>query len=517
MKMINSVRPPVFELNNSRWFSFRLSFLIVFLAYNTLALGANCEANFPIKIEKCKILSVKVKSNCEFVAQEKIDQKALALLNNSSSTHPIEAGRGLLVLTGSKNANYRIDLAAEVKQCENTIGEYKQDCSGIVDELNTCMASASAGSESGDESDAEDLTLAISEAEENLAFSQQKLSLSEEKIEKLDTEIEKNIVNLCKQDHSGPELKSGCNEPSAEFTSKALKSFSICSPSDERYDSSKCSAVVMPSVELNANGNGANAMAKAASTSDNSVQPNQRSIASPEPAPLNVNDSVKAPVPAPAPAPVPVRVEPKGLAETTLDSAKSSKNSDVNLPSFGTIAKYALLATLAYGAVTGKLKTWINKFVKAINPFANNSSANAGARNTSSVKSSTLAAKISGVVNPPSQAERIAMRDRNRANGDGDGGGLDGGIYMQGAFELKTDANGVVISSNVIIHGTPNFTVVGRVTNDGSMSVLNIKESGIHDVGTLELIVKNNSVSGKMRHGGGKEWIYGDVVGSYSP
>ena len=108
------------------------------------------------------------------------------------------------------------------------------------------------------------------------------------------------------------------------------------------------------------------------------------------------------------------------------------------------------------------------------------------------------------------------MRDRNRANRDGDGGGLDGGIYMQGAFELKTDANGVVISSNVIIHGTSGFTAVGRVTSSGT-SILNLKESGIHDVGILELIVNGNSVSGKMRHGGGKEWIYGDVVGSYSP
>lgn len=121
-------------------------------------------------------------------------------------------------------------------------------------------------------------------------------------------------------------------------------------------------------------------------------------------------------------------------------------------------------------------------------------------------------AKISGVVNPPSQAERIAMRNRNRANGDGDGGGLDGGIYMQGAFDLKTDASGNVISSKVIIHGTSGFTAVGRVASSGT-SILNLKESGIHNVGTLELIVKGNSVSGKMRHGGGKGWIYGDVVG----
>ena len=509
MKEIISAHSLVIKLNNSRWFSFKLFFIFAFLAYNTLALGANCEANFPKKIEKCKSLSVKVKSNCEFVAQEKVDQKALALLNNRSSTHPNEAGRGLLVLTGSKNTNYKIDLTAEIKQCDNTIGEYRQDCSGIVEELNTCMASASVVSENGDESNAEDLTSAISEAEANLAFSQQKLSLSEEKIEMLDSEIKKNIVNLCKQDQLGPELKSGCNEPSAEFTSKALQSFSICSPSDERYDSSKCIAAVMPSGDLNANGS--NATAKATSTSDISAQPNQRSIAGTEAAQLSVNDPVKAS------APAPVKTEPVGLAETTLDSAKSAKNSEVNLPSIGTIAKFAILATLAYGAVTGKLKTWINKIATAINPRASNASTNTGERNTNLGKSGTLAAKISGVVNPPSQAERIAMRNRNRANGDGDGGGLDGGIYMQGAFDLKTDANGVVIASNIIIHGTPNFTAVGRVTNDGSKSILNLKQDKIHDVGTLELIVKNNSVSGKMRHGGGKEWIYGDAVGSYSP
>lgn len=511
MKMIISARSVAKELNNSQQFSFSLSFIFVLLAYNSLALGANCKVDFPEKIEKCKSLSLKVKNNCEFVAQEKIDQKALALLNDSRSTKPIAAGRGLLVLTGSKNANYKLDLSAEIKRCENTIGEYKQDCSGIVDELNTCMASSSVDPENGDERNAEALTSAICEAEENLASSQQKLSLSEEKLEKIETEIKKNIVNLCKN-HLGPDLKSGCDEPSAEFTSSALQSFSTCSPSDERYDSNKCMAAVMPSVDLNANG--ISATSKANPTSEISTQPNQRLIASTEATPPSINDPMKAPEPAPAQAQI--KPEPMALTETTLDSVKSSKNSDVNLPSFGTIAKYALLATLAYGAVTGKLKTWINKVVKAINPLANNSRANSGAGNANRGISSTSAAKISGVVNPPSQAERIAMRDRNRANGDGDGGGLDGGIYMQGAFELKTDANGVVISSNVIIHGTPGFTAVGRVKNDG-LSILNLKESGIHDVGTLELIVKNNSVSGKMRHGGGKEWIYGDVVGSYSP
>ena len=127
----------------------------------------------------------------------------------------------------------------------------------------------------------------------------------------------------------------------------------------------------------------------------------------------------------------------------------------------------------------------------------------------------TLAARITGVVNPPEQAERIADRDRNRAEGNADGGGLDGGIYMQGAFDNETEANGVVVKSNIIIHGTSGFTCVGIILTNGSDCTLWMKQDGIHDVGTLVLSVNAGRVTGKMHHGGGKGWIDGDVVGEW--
>ena len=522
MKKIISARSLVFELKNLRRFSFNLSFLLAFLAYNAVAFGTTCDDTFPKKIENCTSLSVNVKSSCEFAVEKKMDNEALEVLNKSG-TPDDEKRRGLLVLTGSQNTNHKIDLTNEKQKCEIAIGAYKRDCEHIEVEFNNCKPSTSVVSMNGDESSSDALASSISEAKEALTSSEQNLSDSEKKIKDLDTEIKENIVNLCK-DQLGPEPKSGCKEPSAEFTKNAKQSFNICSPSYEHYDSSKCITSVKPSVDLNANVS--NATPKATPTTETLAPPKQQSMANPEAPQVKPEapaaDQAKAPAAAPAQAPAKtqapaqVKTEPKVLPETTLDSAKSSKNSDFKAPSIGTIAKYALLGALAYGAVTGKLKTWGKKIVNAINPLSKNSSANTGGGNTSGGASGTTAASIKGVVNPPSQAERIAMRDRNRANGDRDGGGLDGGIYMQGAFELKTDANGIVTSSNVIIHGTSGFTAVGRVTRSGT-SILNLKESGIHDVGLLELIVNNGKVSGKMRHGGGKEWIYGDVVGTYSP
>ena len=163
-----------------------------------------------------------------------------------------------------------------------------------------------------------------------------------------------------------------------------------------------------------------------------------------------------------------------------------------------TILIILAVMALAYGAYRGKKLGWFDS--KPAKPTAT---------------PVTLAARITGVVKPPDHEERIADRDRNRAEGNGDGGGVDGGIYMEGAFDLTTDATGKVVASNIIMHGTSGFTCVGHVYPDGSRCELNMKESGIHDVGLLVLTVNNGVVTGKMEHGGGKNWIDGNAVGTW--
>ncbi len=512
MKKIISARSLVFELKNLRRFSFNLSFLLAFLAYNAVAFGTTCDDTFPQKIENCTNLSVYVKSSCEFAVEKKMANEALEALNKSDTPED-EKRRGLRVLTGSQYTNDKIDLTAKKQTCEMAIGEYRRDCEHIEVEFNNCKPSISVDSDA--------LALSISEANEALTSSEKKLSDSKKEIEDLDKKIDKSIVSLCENKFGREE---GCKKPTPEFTENAKKSFNICSKSYEHYDSSKCITSVKPSVDSNANVS--NATPKVTPTTETLAPPEQQSKANPEApqvkAEASAADQAKAPAQPQAPAktqaqaPAQVKTEPKILSETTLDSAKSSKNSDFKAPPLGTIAKYVILGGLAYGVVTGKIKTWAKKIVNAINPFSKKSGANTGAGNDSGGASGTTAAIIKGIVKPPSDAEQIAMANRNVANGDGLGGGTNGGIYMQGAFDLKTDANGVVTSSYVTIHGTPGFTAVGRVTSSGT-STLNLKESGIHDVGTLVLIVKKGKVEGKMHHGGGKEWIYGIVDGTYAP
>ncbi|MEQ1723104.1 MAG: hypothetical protein ABL930_07995, partial [Pseudobdellovibrio sp.] len=327
-------------------------------------------------------------------------------------------------------------------------------------------------------------------------------------------------VSLCNQKYA-QNKKEDCEQMSPELAKKIDLAFTSCSKENSSYQKNECFSSVKPSL----NGNYTQAARatpevatattterSTASVSENKLaadtKPQAAAVGTVAPAVLESVKKVNT-----VTSDKPEKKEAAIPATVPLKAASKEESSGFKMPSISTILGYAAVGALIYGAVTGKLKTWINKLYNALVPESQS-----GGRNPSSGggASGTTAAIIKGNVNPPSQAERIAMRNRNRANGDGDGGGLDGGIYMQGAFDIRTDANGIVTSSNVIIHGTSGFTVVGRVTRSGA-STLNIKESGIHDVGLLELIVSNGKVSGKMRHGGGKGWIYGDVVGTFSP
>lgn len=139
------------------------------------------------------------------------------------------------------------------------------------------------------------------------------------------------------------------------------------------------------------------------------------------------------------------------------------------------------------------------------------SACNAGKSDTVEpiVGSTECAGTYSGRIDPPPQNIRIANRDRQIAEGGILGGGVDGGIYLEGAFGWQTDANCNIIAGNMILHG--GYTnVTGNVKAVGTSNIN-------HDGGPVEVIRNGTAISGKVMEGGGREWVYGDLVGVFTP
>lgn len=127
-----------------------------------------------------------------------------------------------------------------------------------------------------------------------------------------------------------------------------------------------------------------------------------------------------------------------------------------------------------------------------------------------------------GGFSPPAKEIRIAMRNEsltrrgipitgddavdNAATG---GGGVDGGIYMEGTFAFETDANCNVIKGGSVIFGYP-FGVSGQVNQDRTFTLSYLGPI----VGQIN---PDNSISGQFQHGGGEEYIYGDLYGTFTP
>lgn len=121
----------------------------------------------------------------------------------------------------------------------------------------------------------------------------------------------------------------------------------------------------------------------------------------------------------------------------------------------------------------------------------------------------TCAGTYTGVIDPPPQEVRIANRDRQLAEGGPLGGGVDGGIYLAGAFAWQTDASCNIIAGNMILHGGYS-NVSGNVKATGTSTIS-------HDGGPVEVIRNGTSVTGKVMEGGGREWVYGELVGVFTP
>lgn len=114
--------------------------------------------------------------------------------------------------------------------------------------------------------------------------------------------------------------------------------------------------------------------------------------------------------------------------------------------------------------------------------------------------------KLNGRVDPPSQEVRITNRDKQLAAGDPLGGGLDGGIYLAGAFAFDVESNGNM-QGEFILHGSQS-KITGTVQPDGAFV-------GGHEGGSFMGMITSEGVRGTVHEGGGREWVYGDMVGEY--
>lgn len=129
-----------------------------------------------------------------------------------------------------------------------------------------------------------------------------------------------------------------------------------------------------------------------------------------------------------------------------------------------------------------------------------------------------------GRIEAPTHEVRIANRNRqlasigykltgndaidNKATG---GGGVDGGIYLLGAFEFETDVNcNVIKNKGSNIFGIP-ITISGKVNPDLTFNLYAPQSGPV--VGKVDA---NNVISGQAQEGG-KTWVHGVMVGTFTP
>jgi len=113
-----------------------------------------------------------------------------------------------------------------------------------------------------------------------------------------------------------------------------------------------------------------------------------------------------------------------------------------------------------------------------------------------------------GQVDPPDHNWRIYARNRQLREGNKLGGGVDGGIYLQGAFDFKTDASCKITKGTIILHGW-RIDLHGDVKN----GVMALQFDGGFGKGT----VINKVIKGSVHEGGGREWVKGIMVGKFLP
>ncbi len=145
----------------------------------------------------------------------------------------------------------------------------------------------------------------------------------------------------------------------------------------------------------------------------------------------------------------------------------------------------------------------------------------------------TLKGHYSGQIDPPPREVRLQNRDTRLieqgftpTGTDADnaltgGGGLDGGIYLAGAFQFDVDTNGNITTGEFVIHGYSFPVSSGHMRADGSFEI---------DASQVPVRGRWNGISfdytptyateaarGSKVLEPGREFVYGDMVGTFTP
>ena len=140
---------------------------------------------------------------------------------------------------------------------------------------------------------------------------------------------------------------------------------------------------------------------------------------------------------------------------------------------------------------------------------------------TTSNSASGCTGSYVGAIVPPPHEVRIANRNRQLTetgfpitgndaidNANTTGGGVDGGMYLEGSFAWETDASCRVIKGSAVIFGY-DFPIDGTVNPDKTFT-LNYFGPIIGKVDA------NNVITGVLQEGG-KTWVYGELNGKFTP
>ena len=139
----------------------------------------------------------------------------------------------------------------------------------------------------------------------------------------------------------------------------------------------------------------------------------------------------------------------------------------------------------------------------------------------------------SGQIDPPPREVRLANRDARLieqgytpTGTDADnaltgGGGLDGGIYLAGAFQFDVDANGNITTGEFTIHGYSFPVSSGHMGADGSFTIdaSQVPVRGRWNGTSFDYTptFATDSARGSKVLEPGREHVYGDMVGTFTP
>lgn len=482
-----------------------------------------------IAMQKCHAASIVIENSCSVKSEDTTNRDALDLLNKYSKESSAESAQGVIIVKGSMYTD-ALRLHKQVASaCKSESEKYLSQCSGLRKNIQSCEDSET--STNGNFVSLDKNLLNIAEAK--VASAAENLSEISAKIDQLENEINKAAVELCKQNFDTLTKPENCDNPNAEFMKKADHSFASCSKENSSYDKLNCFSVIKPSLK----GDYATPPQQASSNSQEisrtaaSVTEKEQPIAQQGQEKLAAGSSVAV-----------AQVAQTGLSQkndksgnqekfgevafsktSSVELENKNKSADFKMPSLATILKVATGAVLVYGLVTGKLKTWYNKFIDAFNPYSSsNSRSPTSSGGSSSAGGSGCYGTFSGTIDMPPQNERIIARDikirsmgkqvtgnpsiDNAATG---GGSPDGGMFLTGSFSWETDVNCRVTSGTAIIFGHP-FGITGTVNKDRTFN--------LSYLGPMPgYITSDNLIKGKLQHGGGEEYIYGILNGRFTP